>query len=141
MTSMPGRAATADRPSIAVLCGVEALSARQRAVGAISLCADHFAQGAQWDEWSRTNLRSLPTVSARARVNDADDQPADRKSARSTEVAQEGAGAAAVAAEARRLHARLHHDPEEAELGAAQGRQGAPDQWLRSHRLHPGRRP
>src|SRR3954453_23662310 len=123
MTSMPGRAATADRPTIAVLCGVEALSARQRAVGAISLCADHFAQGGQWDdrwdEWSRTNLRSLPTVSARARVNDADDQPADRKSARSTEVAQEGAGAAAVAAEARRLHARLHHDAEEAELRAS----------------------
>src|SRR3954465_15161791 len=56
---------------------------------------------------------------ARARVNDADDQPTDRKSARSTEVAQEGAGAAAVAAEARRLHARLHHDAEEAELGAS----------------------
>src|SRR6202022_4032114 len=68
---------------------------------------------------------------------DADDQPADRKSARRTEVAQEGSRAAAVAAEARRLHARLHHDPEEAELGASQGRKGAPDQWLRGHRLHP----
>src|SRR5215831_1114641 len=33
---------------------------------------------------------------------DADDQPADRKSARGAEVAQKGAGAAAVAAEARR---------------------------------------
>jgi hypothetical protein len=50
---------------------------------------------------------------------DADDQPADRETARSAEVAQEGAGAAAVAAEARRVHARLHHDPEEAELGAS----------------------
>ena len=49
---------------------------------------------------------------------DADDQPADRKSAHGAEVAQEGAGVAAVAAEARRLHARLHHDPEDAELGA-----------------------
>src|SRR4051812_21856742 len=121
MTSMPGPAATADRPSIAVLCGVEALSARQRAVGAISLCADRFALGGQWDEWSRTNLRSRRTVSARARVNDADDQPTDRKSAGSTEVAQEGAGAAAVTAEARCLHARLHHDAEEAELRASQG--------------------
>src|SRR5258707_2911407 len=64
---------------------------------------------------------------------DADDQPADRKSARRTEVAQEGSGAAAVAAEARRLHARLHHDAEEAELGASQGRKGASDQWLRGH--------
>src|SRR5271168_325035 len=84
------------------------------------------------------------TVSARTSKGegqDADDQPADRKSARGAEVAQEGAGAAAVAAEARRLHARLHHDAEEAELGAAQGCQGAPDQRLRGDRLHPGRRP
>jgi hypothetical protein len=41
-------------------------------------------------------------------------------------------------AEARRLHARLHDDAEEAELGAAQGRQGAPDQRLRSHHYIPG---
>jgi hypothetical protein len=44
-------------------------------------------------------------------------------------------------AEARRLHARLHDDAEEAELGAPQGRQGAPDQRLRGDQLHPGRRP
>ena len=37
---------------------------------------------------------------------------------------------AAEPAEARRLHPRLHDDAEEAELGAAQGRQGAPDQRL-----------
>src|SRR6516164_3167837 len=84
------------------------------------------------------------TVSARTvkgEGQDADDQPADRKSARGAEVAQEGAGAAAVAAEARRVHARLHHDPEEAELGASQGRQGAPDQRVRGDRLYPGRGP
>ena len=40
-----------------------------------------------------------------------------------------------------RLHARLYDDAEEAELGAAQGRQGAPDQRLRSAQLYPGRRP
>jgi hypothetical protein len=50
---------------------------------------------------------------------DADDQPTDRKSAHGSEVAQEGARVAAVAAKAWRLHARLHHDPEEAELGAS----------------------
>ncbi len=33
-------------------------------------------------------------------------------------------------AKARRLHARLYDDAEEAELGTAQGRQGAPDQRL-----------
>ena len=46
-----------------------------------------------------------------------------------------------TARSARRVHARLHHHPEEAELGAAQGRQGAPDQRLRGHLLHRRRRP
>src|SRR5471032_1098647 len=124
--------------TIAVLCGVEALSARQRAVGAISLCAGLFARCGRWDRWSRTNFLRGRSGFARTRVNDADDQPADRKSAHGTEVAQEGAGAAAVAAEARRLHARLYDDPEEAELGASKGRQGAAYQWLRGHRLHSG---
>jgi hypothetical protein len=36
------------------------------------------------------------------------------------------------------LHARLHDHAEEAELGAPQGRQGTPDEPVRSHRLHPG---
>src|SRR3954453_17484904 len=75
----------------------------------------------------------------RVKARHADDQSADPPSAGGAEVAQEGAGAAAVAAEARSLHARLHDDPEEAELGAAQGREGAPDQRLRGDRLHPGR--
>ena len=48
---------------------------------------------------------------------------------------------AGLAAEARRLHARLYDHAEEAELGASQGRQGAPDQRLRGDRLHPGRGP
>jgi len=43
MTSVPGWAAYADRSTTAVLCGVEALSAQQWAVGAISLCAGLFA--------------------------------------------------------------------------------------------------
>jgi len=38
MTSVAGRTANADRPSLAVLCGVEALSAQRWVVGAISLC-------------------------------------------------------------------------------------------------------
>jgi len=38
MTSEAGRTANADRPSVAVLCGVEALSAQQWVVGAISFC-------------------------------------------------------------------------------------------------------
>src|SRR6202012_3114814 len=43
-------------------------------------------------------------------------------------------------AKARRLHPRLHHDAEEAERRAAQGRQGAPDQRLRSADLYSRRR-
>ena len=43
-------------------------------------------------------------------------------------------------AEAGRLHARLYDDAEEAELGAAQGRENSPDQWLRGDRLYSWRR-
>src|SRR5688572_20573781 len=77
----------------------------------------------------------------RVKASDADDQSADPESAGGAEVAQEGAGAAAEPAEAWGLHARLYDDPEEAELGAAQGRQGASHQRLRGDRLHPGRGP
>jgi len=44
MTSISGHSARADRSSFAVLCGVEALSAQQWVVGAISLCADVCVQ-------------------------------------------------------------------------------------------------
>src|SRR6185312_15082342 len=79
-----------------------------------------------------------PTEVAKANAND---QPADCQSAAPAEVAQQGAGSPGVAAEARRLYARLHDDAEEAELGAAQGRQGASHQRLRGDRLYPGRGP
>jgi ribosomal protein S12 len=36
-------------------------------------------------------------------------------------------------AKARRLHPRLHDDPEKAELGSAQGGQGSPDQPVISY--------
>ena len=71
----------------------------------------------------------------------ADSQPAHSQAARRQAEAQQGSGPAAVPAKARRLHPRLHHDAEEAELRAAQGRQGAPDQRLRSADLHSRRRP
>ena len=70
----------------------------------------------------------------------ADNQPADPQAADAGERPEQGAGAAELAAEARRVHARLYRHPEEAQLGAAQGRQGAAHQWLRGDRLHPGRR-
>src|SRR5262245_28744725 len=73
--------------------------------------------------------------------SDADDQPADPQAAGGTEEPQQGAGAAGLAAEARGLHPSLYDDAEEAELRAAQGRQGAADQRLRGDRLYPGRGP
>src|SRR5215471_21747840 len=75
----------------------------------------------------------------RVKANDADDQPADPQAAAAERLPQQGTGAAGEPAEARRLHARLHHDAEEAELGVAQGRQGTPHQRLRGDRLYPGR--
>ena len=48
-----------------------------------------------------------------------------------TETGKEyGSGAASQSAEARRLHTRVHHDTEEAELSDAQGRARASHQWL-----------
>ena len=51
-----------------------------------------------------------------------------RKGRVKADLPQHGAGFAGLAAEARRVHARLYHHAEEAEFGASQGRQGPPDQ-------------
>src|SRR6266516_7081352 len=58
-------------------------------------------------------------------ASDADDQPADPQAAGGAAEPQQGSGAAGLAAKARRLHPRLYDDAEEAELGLAQGCQGA----------------
>ena len=71
----------------------------------------------------------------------ADDQPARSQGARHGPHQDQEPGAAGQPAEARRLRARVHPDPEEAELGAAQGRARPADQRHRGHHLHPGRRP
>src|SRR5579872_7293800 len=71
----------------------------------------------------------------------ADDQPAYPQAAPPEAVAQQGAGAERLAATPRRLHARLYDYAEEAELGAAEGRQGAPDDGHGSGLLHPRRGP
>jgi hypothetical protein len=67
----------------------------------------------------------------REQVTNANHQPtrAPRSRDRAHEV--QVAGAARRPAATRRVHARVHDDAEEAELRAAQGRQGAPDQRLR----------
>src|SRR5207249_10045033 len=52
----------------------------------------------------------------------------------------EGTGAAGLTAAAGRLRARLHHHPEEAELRAPEGGQGAADLTPGGDRLHPGYR-
>src|SRR5580704_12400227 len=74
-------------------------------------------------------------------TTNADGQSAHSQAARGAACEEKSAGFAAEPAKARRLHARLYDDAEEAELGAAQGREGAPDQRLRGDWLHPGRGP
>ncbi|CAA9532034.1 MAG: SSU ribosomal protein S12p (S23e), partial [uncultured Sphingomonas sp.] len=69
----------------------------------------------------------------------ANDQPADPQGSRAAEGQVEGPCDGAEPAKARRLHPCLYDHPEEAELGAAQGGQGPPDQPARSDQLHPGR--
>jgi hypothetical protein len=46
MTSVADRTANADRSYLAVLCGVEALSAQQWVVGVISFCVGVFSRRA-----------------------------------------------------------------------------------------------
>src|SRR5579862_4690197 len=75
------------------------------------------------------------------RNKNADSQSAYSQAARRQGEAQQGPGPAELPAEARRLHARLHDDAEEAELGLAQGGEGSPDQRLRSADLYSGRGP
>src|SRR5262245_64308434 len=75
------------------------------------------------------------------RRNDADHQPADPQPAGHATREEEGTGAAAEPAEARRVHSGLHQHAEETELGLAQGCQGATYQRLRGDRLYPGRGP
>jgi len=59
MTSVAGRTARADRPQVAVLCGVEALSAQQWVVGAISFCVGVSRAGRpNGTASSEKNLRS-----------------------------------------------------------------------------------
>src|SRR5262245_40369286 len=82
-----------------------------------------------------------PVPKRKVKADDADDQPVDPQATGGAEGPQEGAGAAAIAAEAGGMHARLHHHAQEAEFGAAQSREGAPDQRLRGHRVYSGRRP
>src|ERR1700761_8344168 len=97
-------------------------------VGAISFCAGSCAalvlnHREESGAAARMNFAKAPgrpgLARTRVKANDADDQPTDRESTRSAKGAQEGASSAAVAAEARRLHARLHDHAEEAELGAS----------------------
>src|SRR4029077_14542565 len=64
------------------------------------------------------------------RRDDADHQPVDPQAARHAARKEEGACTAAEPAETWRVHARLHHDAEEAELGLAQGCEGAAYQRL-----------
>jgi hypothetical protein len=80
-------------------------------------------------------------ISAVARLRNLESSNVDSQSVGAQTAAREDvqecvAGAGKLPAASWRLHARLHDDAKEAELGTAQGRQGAPDQRFRSHQLH-----
>src|SRR5207237_9960283 len=64
----------------------------------------------------------------RGTKSSADDQSVSPQGPPSCEVQDGQPCAAKLAAKARRLHARLYADAQEAELGVAQGRTRAPDQ-------------
>src|SRR5476649_531708 len=75
------------------------------------------------------------------RARDADDQPVDPQTAATEDIPRKGPPSRGEPAKARRVHARLYYDAEEAEFGAPQSCEGAPHQRLRSHRLYPRRSP
>src|SRR5690242_292748 len=89
--------------------------------------------GASPNEWAQARIG--------ANATDADHQPAHSQAAGDAAREKEGAGVAAEPAKARRLHPRLYHHAEEAELGAAQSCEGPAHQRLRSDWLHSGRGP
>jgi hypothetical protein len=107
------------------------LTCSQEKSGTVGAVPDHFWDGQSGsfrtadrpnsDQFCRNLLRN-------SRKN------ADRKSIGAQAVKRpaqkQGAGTGWQPAEARRLHPRLHHDPEKAEFGAAESGQGPADQWF-----------
>jgi small subunit ribosomal protein S12 len=71
------------------------------------------------------------------KADDADDQSVDPQAAGGAEGAQK-VPALQQSPQKRGVCTRLHDDAQEAELGAAQGRQGAPHQRLRGDGYIPG---
>src|SRR5262245_8025615 len=74
-------------------------------------------------------------------VTSADDQPAGAEGPRQGPDEDEEPGPAEQPAEAGRVRARVHADPEEAELGASEGRAREAHERERSDDLYPGCRP
>src|ERR1700712_1266131 len=73
--------------------------------------------------------------------NHADRQSARPQGPQGSGGEEQDARARRRAAEARRLHARVHDHPEEAELGPPEGRPRPPHERHGDRRLHPGRGP
>src|SRR5262245_36299941 len=72
---------------------------------------------------------------------DANDTAVDPQAARCAGQAKQSAGDDGMPAKAGRLHARLHDDAEEAELGLAESGARPAHQRFRGHELYPWRRP
>src|SRR6185369_3710546 len=85
---------------------------------------------------ARVPSKKITSNFKREQVTHANHQPtrASRSPDRDHEV--EIAGDAGKPAAPWRVHPRVHHHAEEAELGTSQGRQGAPDQPDGGHLLH-----
>ena len=86
-------------------------------------------------------LRVRLTTAECRRESYAHDRAAGQERAQAPEVEDEEPRAEGFSAAPRRLHSRLHHDPEEAELRPAQGRPRPAHERHRGHGLHPRHRP
>src|SRR5690606_31233247 len=91
----------------------------RRAVGAVFVFCDSRKMR------SRSGAPQGMGASIETRNVNADDSTADPETPGSERAEVQVAAPGILPAEARGLHPRLHHHPEEAELGHAEGRQGA----------------
>src|SRR5438067_2579006 len=85
----------------------------------------------------RPSLCDSPPFFRSRSQTDADRESACSQGPQDAQGEDEDARACRLAAEARRLHARLHDHPEKAELGSAEGGACSPDERDGGRRLHP----
>src|SRR4029453_17625869 len=88
-----------------------------------------------------TKMRKAGATAIAGNSIHANDQSTRAEGPYAPRVEKQGSCAPAEPAETRRVHARVHDDPQEGQFRASENREGAAHQRLRGHQLHRRRRP